>query len=78
MKKRMKVIFLLCLLGLRGKVLFSQQSTGTHPLWIPPASSDPCGMVDTSTSQNLNAQSHLFSQLSPVVVALLSIPVLLA
>ena len=24
---------------------------GKHPLWIPPATSDPCGMVDTSTSQ---------------------------
>ena len=48
MKKRLKVIFLL---GLPGKVLFSEQSKGKHPLWIPPATSDPCGMVDTSTPQ---------------------------
>ena len=77
MKKRMKVIFLLCLLGQPGKVLFTEQSTGTHPLRIPPASSDPCGIVDISTSQKPDAQSHLFSQLSPVIIALLSVPVLL-
>ena len=50
-KKRTKVIFLLCLLGLPGKVHFSEQSKGAQPLWIPPATSDPCGMVDTSTTQ---------------------------
>ena len=51
MKKRTNVIFLLCLLGLPGKVHFSEQSKGAQPLWIPPATSDPCGMVDTSTTQ---------------------------
>ena len=46
-----EAIFLLLLLALPGKVLLSEQTTGTHPLWIPPTSSDQCGIVDTSTSQ---------------------------
>ena len=53
MKKRTKTLFLILLLCLPGKVLFSEQNREAPLSWIPPTGSNPRGMEDTSITQML-------------------------